>query len=502
MTASLANQLDFILFFYGLAFLLLGMVSLTIAKGETDNARYVALGVFGILHGSSEWLDLLALIGGDSAAFASVRTAVMILSFVAFVETVRIEAARAGLPWSGRWIHALLLLPTAAVWIWAGHADANAMARYCLCLPAGIGAAIALASYSRGQAGCVRRWAVFSLICFALYGLAAGAVVPPAKFWPASIVNQSTFFAVTGIPIQLIRGVLACCIAFGIWGLWQQQVVREVSSSRYARAINRQLLLTLVAVLAILGGGWTLTQHLGAIYQENVQNESRADFELIAGRLAAETAATESVVKTLAAWPALAAMLTAGGRGDSHVNAALQLHTEAAGAASGYVLDRSGTVTASTVPGDVGRNDAASPAFQTALLGRAGHTFNFDGSRQQAEYEAAYPVRDSNGGVLGVAALKTSIAAFQSDLSEFDRVVALVDPHGVVVLTNRPHLMLRSLWPASAGMAAAASRLIATPNAGPVLASEIVDATWITVDGQRDYAQRRDIGLGDWSLIC
>jgi len=66
MAAFLSTQLDFIFFFYGLAFILLGGVCFAIRRHSNQRTLWGLLGAFGFLHGTSEWLDLTALVLGDT----------------------------------------------------------------------------------------------------------------------------------------------------------------------------------------------------------------------------------------------------------------------------------------------------------------------------------------------------------------------------------------------------------------------------------------------------
>jgi hypothetical protein len=54
MAAFLSTQLDFILFFYGLAFLLLGAVCLSISRGERGEESWGVLGLFAVAHGATK----------------------------------------------------------------------------------------------------------------------------------------------------------------------------------------------------------------------------------------------------------------------------------------------------------------------------------------------------------------------------------------------------------------------------------------------------------------
>lgn len=69
------------------------------------------------------------------------------------------------------------------------------------------------------------------------------------------------------------------------------------------------------------------------------------------------------------------------------------------------------------------------------------------------------------------------------------------------MITNRPNMLFRTLWPVPAGMQPALSRQFGMLNNTPMLAQEIVKSSWVMIDGARDYVQRRFINHSDWSLV-
>lgn len=224
MVEFLRSQLDYIFFFYGLAFILLGAVCFTIRNHDHDGLPWVLLATFGIVHGANEWLELLALSIGDTPLFALVRLAVMASSYVLLFEFARLGVIRLGGKAPGRWIYGPLVLVVALGWVTGGPSVANAVARYALGLPGGIGAGLVFVRLSRGLSGNERRWAVSAGAALALYGIATGAIVPVAPFWPAAVINHDMFFRATGMPIQLLRGLLACWAAFSLWAFgWQKK---------------------------------------------------------------------------------------------------------------------------------------------------------------------------------------------------------------------------------------------------------------------------------------
>jgi hypothetical protein len=97
MAAFFSTQLDFILFFYGLAFLLLGTTCFGISRGGREGESWGVLGLFAFAHGVGEWLDLTALIISDSPAFAAVRIALMTGSFMLLMEFARQNAIGFGM---------------------------------------------------------------------------------------------------------------------------------------------------------------------------------------------------------------------------------------------------------------------------------------------------------------------------------------------------------------------------------------------------------------------
>ncbi|MGO9947286.1 MAG: GGDEF domain-containing protein, partial [Steroidobacteraceae bacterium] len=344
MAAFFSNQLDFIFFFYGLAFILLGATCFAISRSRAPGESWALLGWFAVAHGAGEWLDLTALIIGDTPAFAVARTGLMAGSFILLMEFARLEAIRFGWRLPGRWLYAPLVLLIALAGAAGGLDTAGAVARYALGFVGAMAVSLVFARYTRTFSGAAKRFAIFAAVGFALYGVAAGAVVPAAPFWPATVFNYGWFANLTGTPIQLVRGFLACWISFSLWAIWGRQLALEVSSARYTAYLRQQFIWTLVAMTTILICGWTLTEFLGGIYRQNVQDEARGDIDLLASRLNGETATIDGMVKALAGSPSVLPLLVGGSRQDDEgARSVLDLDVEASGAKRGFILNGSGT---------------------------------------------------------------------------------------------------------------------------------------------------------------
>lgn len=505
MSTFLVNQLDFIFFFYGLAFILLGTTCRAIATDKSHAEAWAVLGGFALIHGVGEWLDLTALIIGDGLAFAVMRTVLMTISFVFLLDFARLEGSRLGLNLPGRWIYAPLLMLVALIGVSFGPAAANITARYAIAFPGALGASAVLAWGTKTLPAAARHAGMSASLGLLLYAFAAGVIVPVAAFWPASTVNHAWFFSVTGAPIQLIRGLLACGIAVSVWAIWVQKLAGQLSSPRYTDFVRQQFIWTLVAMGTILVSGWTLTEFLGRIYRQNVQEESRRDIDLLASRFTVDTATLDATVKVLAGAPAVRPWLTMGSRPELAVGQSfLNLSVAAAGARSGYILDGAGAMVASSNPRGVlpdGVKYDSSAYFRQSINGETGYEFIFDPAAGPGNYYASQPIRTAGGKIVGVAVLTTSLERLEADLRQFNRPYFFIDPQGRVEMTNRPEALHRILWPQADLAKTRGAPQLGERGDRPMLEREVVDGSWATVDNEQNYVQRRFADHGQWSLV-
>ena len=509
MSTFLSGQLDFILFFYGLAFVILGTTCLAIARIGGRTEAWNILAHFGYLHGASEWLDLSALVVGDNLKFALLRVLLMTASFVVLTEFARREARRLGFRVPGPWIYVPLLSTIVVGGAIGGLNLAAVLARYIFGFCGAMAVSLIFARFSREFSGFTKRLALCVAAGFAAYAIAAGLIAPTSALWPSTIINQEWFARNAGFPIQLARGLLACWLAFSIWSIWGEQLIKEVSSPRYTRFLRRQFITTLAAMVTILIAGWMLTEFLGDLYQQNVQQEASGDIDLLASRFAGETAIVEGMVRSLAGSPSLLPLLGNGSKDEIAIGkSVLALDVDASGAMAGFVLDRSGTIVASfdrgTAEGIPGVR-ADEPCLGSGGGSEPGYRFALDAQDGETYYCAGYPIRLAAGTFVGSVVLKKSLADFAADLLRFDHPYFLVDQDGVVALTNRPAMMLQPLWPMSVKRhdSFVPHGRPADPAAieRPMIDKPVVDATWIKFGGERDFARRRYVGHTDWSLV-
>ncbi|MFA5110208.1 MAG: PAS domain S-box protein, partial [Desulfobaccales bacterium] len=504
MSIWLQGQLDYIFFFYGLAFICLGAVSYILSKEDKQRLAWIYLAGFGLVHGLNEWLDLLALRLPEEVWFTALRAAVLALSFLCLAEFGRLSGIRRQGRGPGRWVLGILLLGT-GLGAFSGWAGLNAATRYTLGLVGSLWAAWAL--FKEGQeAGPPRRvWLMAGGAGFLLYGLATGLVVPAAPFFPASLVNYETFTGVTGLPVQLVRGLLAVAIAVTIAVYFQVAWPAEYKGNHRHRA--RFMLGIGVALAVILVSGWFLTQFLGHVARAQIRKDGIAQSKVIIQRLTFELGVAEEAVKALAGSPWIGpALWWKSAETVARANSVLDRYQHRFGASVAYLLDSNGVTIASSNRGApdsfMGQSYAFRPYFQKAMAGQTARYFALGVTSKKRGFYAAHPVRDQAGRIAGVAVLKMTLDKFQQDLRDFDPAF-LIDPQGVIFAGSRPGLDYQNLWPSTQ------ARENGKAQGGDVFSESVfpeplADGANATLYGKRYFLYRADIDpvmAPGWTLV-
>jgi len=500
-------QLDFIYFFYGLAFLLLGVLCLVIARNHTDDGGTIRLiGLFGCVHGAVEWLDMIALIVGDGTEFAIGRAVLLTVSYVFIAEAARQGGTKLGIPVPGPWIFVPVLVLICIVGVVDGVPSAKAATRYLLGGSGALGVGLAIFARRASYVEFARPLMIAVAVGFVVYAIAAGVIVEPAPFWPATIVNQAAFEAVTGLPIQLVRGIIAVVLAALIWGAWGNRLMETIDCPNYSTYLKRQFVSVLATLVGILLLGWVLTNVLGAIYRDHIESEAAGDVDLLLGRVSRETAIADAMVRALAGAPSVLPLLTGGDAAAQAVaRSVLDLDVNAVGATRGSIVDRSGDVVGSSDQSEASSlpppNAQGTRWFAQAISGTAAQELVLDPITTERSYVTSHPIRGRDGAIAGVAMLETSLEPLAAALSRYDQAYFVVDQRGVVLITNRKEELQRTLWPRADVRPMQLAERLGAPIRRPLLTKEIVAGEWIDFDGRRSYVLRRSLGDGPLSLV-
>jgi diguanylate cyclase (GGDEF)-like protein len=530
MAEFFASQIDFFLFFNGLGWVLCGMIALSMARTR-GLENWAVLGVFGLLRGLSPWLDLAAVSTGDSPLFTAIRAGSVTLSFVVLLEFARREGRASGMMLPGIWIHVPLLLIVLFGWFNGGSTLAVVLTRYCIALPAALGTGLATMRRTREIEGRFNWLAAVSLAAFLLYTFSCGMVVPETTLFPGSVLNETTFMAVTGIPIELVRGVAACLVTVSIGGIWGRMIARESGSEIYAKFLRRLFRWILVAMTASLALGWYLTEYFGSIHRADVEAEAGSDLAIVTSRFGSEVSTVSAVAKMLTGDLDIAEALAAPGtEHGAHVGPELDSAAAAAGSERAMLFDTSGQLVATDsatalearvsttrlifdVSGQVIASDtsnavdvradllSSSQAFRSAMAGNTAAVLSYDSDAAVMELYATAPVKTEGGRILGIVLLQRTLKSFDADLARFWHPYFLVDPDGVIVSTNRSEFRFRPLWPKPAARIESLRQKYTGLDDRPVIAREPRDSSWTTLNGERTFFRREPVSADGWSLV-
>ncbi|MBC8507710.1 MAG: sensor histidine kinase [Anaerolineales bacterium] len=256
-------QIDMILvyFFYGLAFFSMGL-AIMLEFGRSPllaEARVLRpLAAFGILHGVHEWLEIFILQNNwleipIQPYWFWIRLGLLAVSFASLVAYgVQVLRPPKRLAATDAWVGAglltlyaaLVIFTGATIWgdfaLWIGRADV--LARYMLAVPGGFLAAVAL-FYQGRQAKASQRDALSGSLYWAAIGFVFYALtqifVSDIDFFPASVINVTWFISFLGIPIQVVRAVLAAMITASL--MRATQIVEKERQHQLAQAQRDRL---------------------------------------------------------------------------------------------------------------------------------------------------------------------------------------------------------------------------------------------------------------------
>jgi PAS domain S-box-containing protein len=218
-----------IFFIYGLSFFLLGFaIFLHPKKGSSFQLApsLWLLAAFGILHGIDEWIDMFMLIRGTEAG-VSLRIAGLILTGISFF-FLALFGGKITTQRNKRYRVVLNAAPYLSIGLWTlivvfsdqPFTMGDIWARYLFGLPGALLTCYALISqlpeFESHYVPKVRGYLKVSVGAFLAYGLFAGLIVRQAEFFPASILNYTTFSGIIGVPVQVFRAFCAAIIAYSM----------------------------------------------------------------------------------------------------------------------------------------------------------------------------------------------------------------------------------------------------------------------------------------------
>lgn len=260
MQAFLTRQLDYIFLFYGMSFILVALVVLGRPGKLTLGLPWHWLGLFGVTHGTFEWLCALELGYPDLTAnlpYYITKQSLGLVSFMLLFEFGRGSLNSLSLPSVRPRFYIPLIAVCAAAPFWGG-AEAETLTRYLFGLAGGLMASCALYK-SHSCAKIKDRRFYPAAVSLAVYSVLTGAVTPQCRLFPASMINDTAFLHLTSCPIQLWRGVAATILSISLWRAFMGP---SAERSDLISSLVRWLRLWafVLSFLVVIAIGWVTTE--------------------------------------------------------------------------------------------------------------------------------------------------------------------------------------------------------------------------------------------------
>ncbi len=501
------KQMDYIFFFYGLAFILLVAICQFLHRRSGQRLAWGWLGLFAVLHGISEGLDLLTYSfgWGSDPLLDSARLILLVASFLLLIEFGRSSMITLGGDGPRRWVPAALLGVSLLGGL-AGFPGLFASTRYLLGLVGGLWAAGALYLASKDHAP-GNRALLGAALGMAGFGLATGLVVNPAPFFPASWLNTETFGQALGIPIQLARGLLAASICVCLYFFARATLLSEEMDRRVWQWELNLLRGAGAGLVLLVAVGWFFTQYLGRDALLELRSEQEHQGKVLKQTMASKMEEIDHLVNAMVGSPSIISwMATKDPQTIQQVNSALDRYSQISSPSNCFLMDLNGKCIASSnrdqADSIVGKSFGWRPYFQEALHGSHGRYWAMGTVNKELGYFASAPVKDNMGNIVAVAVIK-QILTGSEELFSKRSVGLIIDSRGIVVLANRPEMQLQSLWPLSAKVK---EELLVSQQFGKgpfpaILDHEPLSGDECQLQGKRLVVDRQSFPWQDWALV-
>lgn len=492
------EQLDYILFFYGLGFILLSVVCFILWRDKRQRLPWIWFGLFGLTHGVHEWLDIIAVNFALGRFLGAAHSLFLVASFLFLLEFGRSGERAVSGRGPDRKIFVLLLAFTALGGL-AGYSGLNATARYVLGMTGGLWTARVLFIESRSLEGGGRRWLLAGCAAIGLYAVTA-TVATEAPFFPASFIHSNSFLLALGFPIQFLRGVIAISVTVSIWVYSQKELAVKEPDLYVAKP--RHIFRPVIILAVIIAAGWLFTIITGDHARDEEAREGRLFLSALSSHLSHVMKSTMQLTEERANSPSIIRALLTGRPGDMKEARSILDHCKMDGECTMpacCVLDRDGRLLLSCARGDaafVHELYRAPGLIKKVLAGKRDGFFIAGKPTEAPRYFTASPVRDGEGRVIGATVVDQPLGDIEASFRE--RIYCfLVDREGTVFMSGREGALMRSLW-LSGHVPAAGDR---AGKDGPLMPEEPWSGKYASMNGSRFLASRQHLGSEGWSLI-
>ncbi len=256
--------MDYIYFLYGLSLIFLSVVCYTLKREKKSDLPWLWLGLFGLTHGLSKWLEFLTIITGPRPIIEIIKLCLLISSYVFLLNFGRVAITSLKI-----WMF-LPFLCMSFTGIFINEPNGFAIfSRYFLGVPGGILTLITLFRRSKKEKN-IYLFIMSVAMFFYIFTIITG--VPKGNYAPSSLLNTQTLLSMTGIPIQLFQSILSIVMIISLWFYSQILRCRETVWLSNRKIISYYTVSMVYVLIFVLAAGWIAAQLVGINTDREVKN--------------------------------------------------------------------------------------------------------------------------------------------------------------------------------------------------------------------------------------
>lgn len=266
-------------------------------------------------------------------------------------------------------------------------------------------------------------------------------------------------------------------------------------------------LIPLFFFIVTLFSGFLLVRFLGNVGERYLREQSEDILEAMTSGIQNEFKSAQSAAGAMAGSPwVLPVFLNPNSENTPNANSVLDRYNTNLNFSVCYLLDLQGNAIASSNRNSpdsfVGKNYAFRPYVVEALHGRPSFFMAAGVTSQERGFYAAHPVKDDEGKIVGVAAIKKNVAEVKDVLAGYPNSF-FINPDGIVFISGSREMVLRTLWPLGSEQVRAIkdSKQFGLVSFDPILPKPVHDGMRGQFRGHAYQAFRRPLGPPGWSLV-
>lgn len=250
LTNIFIRNLDVVYLIYGLAFIILGVI-IFLQLRVTERSEFRMLRIlwliafFGFTHGIHEFIDLLIIYRGETYYLMIIKTFFLLISFIFLflfgyhLINISIRKKISVLFPAIYFILSFLFIAYLGEKGTITYDRLEIYARYILGFTGAMLSSFGFYQYYHSEADKlegikIKNYFIYASIFFLSYGIFGGLIVPVGSFFPASVLNNYSFFLLSGVPVQIFRALGAVGISWSLWHILNVFNIEEIAGRKRA----------------------------------------------------------------------------------------------------------------------------------------------------------------------------------------------------------------------------------------------------------------------------